>query len=70
MLSAADAPWAWVSTTPVESKWVSKGHWGEARVVNGVYGRGLIATKDVLDTTREDVWAVPAPCIALMLSEC
>lgn len=60
---------AWVSTTPVESKWVSKGHWGESRVINGVYGRGVIATKDVLDLTRDDVWAVPAPCVALMLSE-
>lgn len=60
---------SWVSTTPLESKWVSKGHWGEARVINGVYKRGIIATKDVLDTTREDVWAVPAPCVALMLSD-
>lgn len=57
----------WVPTVPVESKWVSKGHWGEARVMRGVYGRGILATKDVLDIDRDKIWAVPAPCLALLL---
>lgn len=55
---------AW--TVPVESKWVDDGWRGEARVIDGKYGRGILATKSVLHT-EGDVWAVPAPLVALLL---
>ena len=55
---------AW--TVPVESKWVDDGWRGEARVIDGKYGRGILATKSVLHTEGE-VWAVPAPLVALLL---
>lgn len=38
----------------------------EAKTLNGTYGCGVLATKPVFDTTG-DVWAVPAPLIALLL---
>jgi uncharacterized protein len=55
-----------VSTAPVESKWVDQGWRGEARTIDGKYGRGILATKTILDTSRR-VWAVPAPLLALLL---
>lgn len=51
---------------PLESKWVDHGWRAEAKTINGKYGRGILATKSVLDTTA-DVWAVPAPLVALLL---
>jgi predicted AAA+ superfamily ATPase len=53
-------------TTPIESKWVDTGWLGEARTLNGKYGRGVLATKSILDLDH-DVWAVPAPLVALLL---
>ncbi|MDR2565040.1 MAG: AAA family ATPase [Bifidobacteriaceae bacterium] len=55
---------AW--SVPIESKWVGAGWKGESRPLAGKYGRGLVATKSVLDTTNS-VWAVPAPLVALLL---
>jgi len=55
-----------VRTVPVESKWVDDGWRGEARVIEGKYGRGILATKSVL-RTEGAVWAVPAPLVALLL---
>ncbi len=54
-------------TTPIEAKWVSTGWRAEARVIEGRYRRGIVATKDVvgLDTPA---WAVPAPMVALLLA--
>lgn len=54
------------ATTPVESKWVSGGWRPEARVVEGRYAAGVLATKDVLDTSHH-AWAVPAPMVSLLL---
>jgi predicted AAA+ superfamily ATPase len=54
------------STTPLESKWVSSAWRREALVVENKYGRGVLATKDILDTTHP-VWALPAPLVALLL---
>ena len=34
---------------------------GEARTIDAKFGRGILATKSVLDTTGH-IWAVPAPC--------
>ena len=53
-------------TTPIESKWVDQGWRSEARPMDAKYGRGILATKSILDT-RSDVWAVPAPILALLL---
>ncbi len=54
-------------TTPLEAKWVSQGWRGEARVVEGKYGYGVLATKNITDT-RPPTWAIPAPVVALMLN--
>ncbi|MCL2468487.1 MAG: AAA family ATPase [Micrococcales bacterium] len=53
-------------TTPVESKWVSRGWRSEARVVENKYHGGVLATRNILDLT-EPAWAVPAPMVALLL---
>ncbi|HEY1616096.1 MAG TPA: hypothetical protein VGG25_00680 [Streptosporangiaceae bacterium] len=55
-----------VVTVPLESKWVEQGWKSEARTIGGKYGRGILATKSVLDTTG-NTWAVPAPLLALLL---
>jgi uncharacterized protein len=54
-------------TTPLEAKWVSQGWRSEARVVEGKYGRGVLATKNITDT-ESVAWAIPAPAVALMLN--
>jgi len=53
-------------TVPLESKWVDDGWRGEARVLTGKYGRGVLATKSILDLD-DAVWAIPAPLLALLL---
>jgi uncharacterized protein len=53
-------------TTPIESKWVDT-HWRSAALVmEGKCGRGIVATKSILDTDHP-TWAVPAPLVALLL---
>lgn len=54
------------STTPVESKWVSDGWRPGARAIEGKYGRGFVATKNILDTAHA-AWALPAGALALLL---
>ena len=54
-------------TTPLEAKWVSQGWRGEARVIEGKYGNGVLATKNITDT-EPPAWAIPAPVVALMLN--
>lgn len=56
-----------VRTTPIESKWVTQSWRRDALVLRGKYGRGLVATKDVVDLGG-DGWAVPAPILALLLA--
>jgi predicted AAA+ superfamily ATPase len=53
-------------SVPLECKWVDHGWRSEAKAINGKYGHGVLATKSVLDTTA-DVWAIPAPLVALLL---
>lgn len=53
-------------TVPIESKWVTRGWKAEARTISAKYGRGIVATKNVLDT-GDSVWAVPAPLLAMLL---
>jgi predicted AAA+ superfamily ATPase len=53
-------------STPLESKWVSHGWRAEARVIDGAFGRGVLATRSIIDLT-DDVWAIPAPVVALLL---
>lgn len=54
------------STPPVESKWVTDGWRLGARAIEGKYGRGFIATKNILDTAHA-AWALPAGALALLL---
>jgi uncharacterized protein len=56
-----------VRTVPIESKWVDANWRSEARVIEGKYGHGIVATKSVLDISTQ-VWAVPAPVVALLLT--
>lgn len=55
-----------VSTVPIECKWIDQGWRAEAKVVEGKYGQGILATKSVLDLDHAS-WAVPAPLAALLL---
>ena len=52
---------------PIESKWVSSGWRAEAKVVEGKFAAGVVATRTVLDTSHP-AWAVPAPLVALLLA--
>lgn len=54
-------------TTPIESKWVDTGWRAEARTIEGRFGRGVLATKSILDL-QNPAWAIPAPLLAAMLS--
>jgi hypothetical protein len=45
---------------------VEQGWKGAARTIDAKFGRGILATKSVLDTTG-NIWAVPAPLLALLL---
>lgn len=62
----ASTPSGSARTVPIESKWVDTGWRGEGRVIAGKYNAGVLATKSLLDVT-EDVWAVPAPLVCLLL---
>ena len=53
-------------TTPVESKWVSGGWRREALSIETKFEGGVLATKDILDTSQR-AWALPAPLVALLL---
>lgn len=54
------------TTTPIECKWIDQGWRAEAKVVEGKFGAGVVATKSVLDLDSP-AWAVPAPLVALLL---
>lgn len=53
-------------TVPIESKWVDQGWRSEAKVIEGKFERGVLATKSILDLGHP-AWAVPAPLVALLL---
>lgn len=53
-------------SVPIECKWVTRNWRSEALTMRGRYGRGIMATKNILDTS-DGVWAVPAPMVALFL---
>ncbi len=48
-----------------EGKYVDAGSRREALTVRSAFGRGVLATRSLLDTSG-DVWAVPAPLVAWM----
>jgi len=52
---------------PIEGKWVDDGWRAEAKVLTSKYGLGVLATKSILNLDY-DVWAVPAPLVALLLA--
>lgn len=53
-------------STPIEVKWVSRGWRREARSIETYYKCGVLATKNIIDTTHQ-AWALPAPLVALLL---
>ena len=53
-------------TTPIEAKWVSHGWRSEARAIEGKFGRGIVATKNITNLSHAS-WALPAPLVALLL---
>ncbi|HZU17661.1 MAG TPA: hypothetical protein VFD01_13815 [Candidatus Dormibacteraeota bacterium] len=57
--------------TPIDGKYVSDSWRRQALGIrNSALGRGILATRDVLDVTQDSpVWAVPASFIAYALSE-
>jgi len=55
-----------MTTTPIESKWVSRKWRAEARTIEGRFGHGVLATKTITDTDHA-AWAIPAPVLALLL---
>lgn len=54
-------------TVPIESKWVEDGWRQDALVLEGRYGRGIMATKSILDL-EHPCWAIPAPLLACLLA--
>jgi predicted AAA+ superfamily ATPase len=52
---------------PVESKYVERNWRSQARTVLAAHGRGILATRNVLDT-ESAVWAVPACIVAWLLA--
>lgn len=52
--------------TPIESKYVSQKWRKERKALDEHYGRGILATRDVLDV-NQDIWAVPTGLLAWML---
>lgn len=57
-----------VESVPLESKWVASGWRGEALTMENKHGRGILATKSILDVDGHPTWAVPAPIVAVLLS--
>lgn len=55
-----------MTTTPIESKWIDSGWRAEARRIEANYGRGILATKSVLELDLP-VRAIPAPMVASLL---
>ena len=53
-------------TTPIESKWIDSGWRAEAKILEGKFGHGIMATKSILDADHP-VKAIPAPMVASML---
>lgn len=54
-------------SVPIESKWVEDGWRQDALVLEGRYGRGIMATKSILDF-EHPCWAIPAPMLACLLA--
>lgn len=63
---AVPSPSGPVRTVPIESKWVSSGWRAEARVIEGKFSAGVVATRTVLASSNP-AWALPAPVLALLL---
>ena len=57
-----------LTSVPIESKWVESGWRADARVIEGKYSAGIVATKSILNLEHPS-WAIPAPIVALMLGE-
>jgi hypothetical protein len=49
--------------TPIESKYVSQKWRGRRRMLEEHHGRGILATRDILDVSG-NIWAIPAGLLA------
>ncbi len=63
---AVPSPSGATHTVPIESKWVSSRWRSEARVIEGKFSAGVVATRTVLASSNP-AWALPAPVLALLL---
>jgi hypothetical protein len=57
-----------VRTVPIEAKWVPSGWRPEAKVIEGKFKAGILATRKIVDLGYP-AWAVPAPLLALLLDQ-
>ena len=53
-------------TMPIESKWVDHGWRRDPLVLEGRYGRGVMATKSIVDLEHPS-WVIPTPLVACLL---
>jgi hypothetical protein len=51
---------------PFESKYVERNWRSESRALTARYGRGIIATRNILDTDG-DIWALPTSVVVWLL---
>lgn len=58
--------WRVAPAGTIESKWVDQGWRQEALVLEGRYGRGVMATQSILDLSHPS-WAIPVPLLACLL---
>ncbi|MFZ2114902.1 MAG: AAA family ATPase [Solirubrobacteraceae bacterium] len=63
---AVPSPSGTARTVPLESKWVSSGWRAGARVIEGKFAAGVVATRTIFDSSNP-AWALPAPVVALLL---
>lgn len=63
---AIHSPSGLAHTLPIESKWVASGWRAPAKVIEGKFAAGILATRTVLDTSHP-AWALPAPVLTLLL---
>jgi predicted AAA+ superfamily ATPase len=55
-----------VLAVPFESKYVERNWRSESRALTARYGRGIVATRNILDTDG-DIWAVPTSIVVWLL---
>ena len=58
----------YLAGTAIEGKYCEDGGWNsEAATVNSSEWNGILVTRNVLDTSSQDAWAVPAGLLCYLL---